>query len=136
MILIEDLEPKFSYGLLQQFTEVHVLDAVTSATKKNVDVNEKASVMRNAFAKIFPYFTKEHNANDNVSNYALLQDFRRRSVPRVFRVYPLPSTSNREHASDLILTAPSHILIPRSCLPKSVRSANGRIMCKFQFFFQ
>ncbi|XP_032677988.1 peroxisome biogenesis protein 1 isoform X2 [Odontomachus brunneus] len=128
--VVEDLEPKFSYGLLQQFTEVHVLDVATGATKKNVNVNEKTDVMRNALAKIFPYFTKEHDANDNVSNYALLQGFCKRSIPRVFRVYPLPSTSNREHASDLIFTAPSHILIPRSYLPKSVRSTNGRIMCK------
>ncbi|EFN77746.1 Peroxisome biogenesis factor 1 [Harpegnathos saltator] len=129
LVFIEDLEPKFSYGLLQQFTEVHVLDAVTGATKKDAKVDETSGVMRNALAKIFPYFSKEHNVNDNATNYALLQNFRKRSIPRVFRVYPLPSTST-EDSSDLILAAPSHILVPRSYLPKGVKSTTGRIICK------
>ncbi|XP_014481800.1 PREDICTED: peroxisome biogenesis factor 1 isoform X2 [Dinoponera quadriceps] len=125
--VVEDLEPRFSYGLLQQFTEVHVLDA--DATRKNADVIEQPGVMRNALARILPYFSKEHNADDNASNCALLQDFRKRSLPRVFRVYPLPFTSTI-NPTGLILRAPSHILIPRRCLPKSARSATGRIMCK------
>lgn len=133
MIFIEELEPKCSYGLLQQFTEVHVFDEVAGATK-SADVAEKTGLLRSALSKIFPYFSKEHDANDNASNYALLQDFRKRSMPRVFRVYPVPFTST-EDASDLILTAPSHILIPRNFLPKSARSTKERIMCKFLFFF-
>lgn len=135
VILVEGLEPKLSYGLLQQFTEVHVLDTVAGAAKKNADVTEEVNGMRSALTKIFPYFSKERDANDNASNYALLQDFRKRNVPRVFRVYPLPFTST-EHESDLILTAPSHILIPRCHLPKSARSTKERIMCNYYYLLR
>lgn len=136
MILIEDSEPKFAYGLLEEFTEVHVLDAITSAAIKDAVVKEEVAKIGNPLAKILPYFArgKDHrgDSRDNAANCALLQSFRNRSAPRVFRVYPLPDFRSFDHlnAHDVVLRCPCHVLIPRSCLPKGA-GPSGTTMCKF-----
>ncbi|XP_018312210.1 peroxisome biogenesis protein 1 [Mycetomoellerius zeteki] len=133
--IAEDSEPKFAYGLLEEFTEVHVLDAIASATIKDEVVKKKANTkIGNPLAKILPYFAKRkdhRDSRDNAANYALLQSFRSRSAPRVFRVYPLPDfrSSDQLNAHDMILRGPCHVLIPRSCVPKNIRPS-GIIMCK------
>lgn len=135
MILIEDSEPKFAYGLLEEFTEVHVLDAIANATIKDAIVKEEAnSKIGNSLAKILPYFIKgkdHRDSRDNAANYALLQSFRNRSTPRVFRVYPLPDfrSFDQSNAHDMVLRCPCHVLIPRNCLPKGAESSG--MMCKF-----
>lgn len=135
VILIEDSEPKFAYGLLKEFTELHVLDAITSPTIKDAVVKEKSTKIDNPLAKISSYFTKGKdnlNSTDNDTGRALLQSFRNRSAPHVFRVYPLPDfrSFDQLNAHDVILRCPCHVLIPRSCLPKGARP-NGTMMCKF-----
>ncbi|KYN44445.1 Peroxisome biogenesis factor 1 [Trachymyrmex septentrionalis] len=134
--IAEDSEPKFAYGLLEEFTEVHVLDAIASSTIKDevVKKEEANTKIANPLAKILPYFAKRkdhRDSRDNAANYALLQSFRNRSVPRVFRVYPLPDfrSSDQLNAHDMILQGPCHILIPRSCAPKNIRPS-GIMMCK------
>jgi len=132
VIFIEDSEPKFAYGLLQEFTEVHVLEALADATIKDVVVKEKIG---NPLAKILPYFAKgkdHRDSRDNAANYALLQSFRNRSAPRVFRVYPLPDfrSFDQLNAHDMILQCPCHVLIPRRCVPKGAKPS-GMMMCKF-----
>lgn len=140
IFFVEDTEPKFAYGLLQQFTEVHVLNAPTSATIKHVDINENDTTrMRNPLATVFPYLSRRKDrcdSKDNAANYALLQSFRKKCVPRVFRVYPLPSFQffDPSNPYDMILLCPYHILIPRSHVPKDARSTNDVIMCKFCIF--
>lgn len=135
MTFTEDSEPKFAYGLLKQFTEVHVLDACTNTAMKDENVNEGLTKVCNSLAKIFPYFSKEKDhrtSKDNAANYALLQDYRKRSIPRVFRVHPLPEfrSFDQSNAYDTILRCPCHVLIPRSCLPKDATSTSGTMMCK------
>jgi len=131
-LFIEDSEPKFAYGLLQEFTEVHVLEALADATIKDVVVKEKIG---NPLAKILPYFAKgkdHRDSRDNAANYALLQSFRNRSAPRVFRVYPLPDfrSFDQLNAHDVILQCPCNVLIPKRCMPKGAKSG-GMMMCKF-----
>ncbi|XP_072762957.1 peroxisomal ATPase PEX1 isoform X2 [Anoplolepis gracilipes] len=136
--IAEDSEPKFAYGLLQQFTEVHVLDAIPNATIKDADIKKELTKLDNNFlAKILPYFSKrkEHcDSRDNAANYALLESFHEKSAPRVFRVYPLPEFQFFDHSNayDMILRCPCNILIPRSHLPKNAKSTNGIIMCKIR----
>lgn len=135
-VFIEDSEPKFAYGLLKQFTEVHVLDTLANATIKDENVNEKPIKISNSLAKIFPYFSKgkdHRTSKDNVEKYALLQSYSKRRIPRVFRVYSLPEfrSFNQSNAYDMILRCPCHLLIPRSCLPKDAKSTSGTMMCKF-----
>ncbi|KYM85704.1 Peroxisome biogenesis factor 1 [Atta colombica] len=135
-LVFQDSEPKFTYGLLEEFTEVHVLDAIASATIKDEVVKKKEvnTKIGNSLAKILPYFAKKkdhRNSRDNAANYALLQSFRSRSAPRVFRVYPLPDfrSFDQLNAHDMILQGPCHVLIPRSCAPKNIRPS-GIMMCK------
>ncbi|CAL1678759.1 unnamed protein product [Lasius platythorax] len=136
--IAEDSEPKFAYGLLQQFTEVHVLDAIPNATIKDADVNKKIiETGNNPLAKILPYFSKRkdhRDSRDNAANYALLQSFRKKSAPRVFRVHPSPEFRSFDHSNayDTILRCPCNVLIPRSHLPKNVKSTSGIIMCKIR----
>lgn len=134
----EDSEPKFAYGFLQQFTEVHVLDAIPNATIKDADVKKDIAnkIGNSSLAKILPYFSKEKNdrdSRDKAANYALLQSFRQKSAPRVFRVYSLPEFRSFDHSNsyDMILRCPCNVLIPRSHLPKNAKSTSGIIMCKF-----
>lgn len=134
MILIEDSEPKFAYGLLEEFTEMHVLDAITEAAIKDAVVKEEVAKTGSPLAKIFPYFArgKDHrDSRDNAANHALLQSYRNRSAPRVFRVYPLPDfrSLDQPNAHDVILRCPCHVLIPRSCLPNGAGPSGA--MCKF-----
>ncbi|KAL6424824.1 hypothetical protein ACFW04_010032 [Cataglyphis niger] len=137
--IVEDLEPKFAYGFLQQFTEVHVLDAIPNAMTKDADVKKDIAnkIGNSSLAKILPYFSKEKNdrdSRDKVANYALLQSFRQKSVPRVFRVYSLPEFRSFDHSNsyDMILRCPCNVLIPKSHLPKNAKSTNGIIMCKIK----
>jgi len=117
---------------------VHVLDAIANATIKDEVVKKKEvsnTKIGNPLAKILPYFAKRkdhRNSRDNAANYALLQSFRSRSAPRVFRVYPLPDfrSFDQLNAHDMILQGPCHVLIPRSCAPKNIRPS-GIMMCKF-----
>ncbi|KAL0101615.1 hypothetical protein PUN28_019032 [Cardiocondyla obscurior] len=132
--VVEGLEPKFEYGLLEEFSEVHVLDAIGSTEIKNVAEKETAKIS-SPLGKILPYFAKgkdHRDSKDDVANYALLQSFRHRSAPRVFRVCPLPEfrSFDQSNAHDVILRCPCHVLIPRRCLPKGVR-LNGT-MCKIR----
>lgn len=134
VVLIEDSEPKFAYGLLEEFTELHVLDAITNTTIKDAVVKEKSTKIGNPLAKILPYFTKgkdDLNSRDNDIRRSLLQSFQNRSAPRVYRVYPLPDfrSFDQLNAHDVVLRCPCHVLIPRSCLPKGAKP-NGT-MCKF-----
>ncbi|XP_050461247.1 uncharacterized protein LOC126856619 isoform X2 [Cataglyphis hispanica] len=137
--VVEDLEPKFAYGFLQQFTEVHVLDAIPNATIKDADVKKDIAnkIGNSSLAKILPYFSKEKNdcdSRDKAANYALLQSFRQKSVPRVFRVYSLPEFRSFDHSNsyDMILRCPCNVLIPKSHLPKNAKSTSGIIMCKIK----
>ncbi|XP_018368488.1 PREDICTED: peroxisome biogenesis protein 1 [Trachymyrmex cornetzi] len=133
--IAEDSEPKFAYGLLEEFTEVHVLDAIASATIKDEVVKKEANTkIGNPLAKIFPYLAKRkdhRDSRDNAANYALLQSFGSRSASRVFRVYPLPDfrSFDQLNAHDMILQGPCHVLIPRSCVPKNIKPS-GIMMCK------
>lgn len=133
--IVEDSEPKFAYGSLQQFTEVHVLDAIPNTTIKNTE--EVHKIGSNPLAKIIPYFYKgkdHRDSRDNAANYALLQSFRKKIAPRAFRVYSLPEFRSFDHSNayDMILRCPSNVLIPRSHLPKNVKPTNGIIMCKIR----
>nr|XP_012225043.1 PREDICTED: peroxisome biogenesis factor 1 [Linepithema humile] len=135
--IVEDSEPKFAYGLLKQFTEVHVLDTIASAAIKHENVNEELITISSSLAKMFPYFSKgkdHRTSKDNVANYALLQSYGKRSIPRVFRVYPLLEfrSFDQSNACDMILRCPCHILIPRSCLPKDAKSTSETMMCKIK----
>lgn len=134
----EDSEPKFAYGFLQQFTEVHVLDAIPNAKIKDTDVKKEVGnkIANSSLAKILPYFSKEEDhrdSRDNAANYALLQSFRKKSAPRVFRVYSLPEFQSFDHSNsyDMILRCPCNVLIPRNHLPKNANSTSGIIMCKY-----
>lgn len=131
--IVEDSEPKFAYGLLQQFTEVHVLDAIPRATIK--DTGEVANkIGNNILAKIMPYFSKEKDSRDNAANCALLQSFRKKIAPRAFRVYSLPEFQSFDHSNayDMILRCPCNVLIPRNHLPKNAKPTRGIIMCKIR----
>ncbi|XP_070158629.1 peroxisomal ATPase PEX1 isoform X1 [Polyergus mexicanus] len=137
--IVEDLEPKFAYGLLQQFTEVHVLDAIPNAKIKDADAKKEVAnkIANSSLAKILPYFSKgkdHRDSRDNAANYALLQSFRKKSAPRVFRVYSLPIFQSFDHLNsyDTILRCPCNVLIPRSHLPKNANSTSGIIMCKIK----
>lgn len=136
--IAEDSEPKFAYGLLQQFTEVHVLDAIPNAMIKNVDEKKKVpKIGNNSLAKILPYFfnKKDHrDSKDNAANHTLLQSFCKKSAPRAFRVYPLPELRSFDHSNayDMILQCPCNVLISRSHLQKNAKSTNGIIICKIR----
>ncbi|XP_020300229.1 peroxisome biogenesis factor 1 isoform X2 [Pseudomyrmex gracilis] len=112
---------------------MHVLDAAENATIKN----EKSSEINSSLSQILSYFSKGKDRRDpknGAANYALLQSFRERSAPHVFRVYPLPEFSSFDqfNAHDMILRCPYHVLIPRKCLPKDVTSTSGPTMCKIR----
>lgn len=112
-----------------------MLDSIANATMKDALIKKETTRTGNPLAKILPYFArgKDHrDSRDNAANYALLQSFRNRSTPRVFRVHPLPDFRSFEpsNAHDIILRCPCHVLIPRSCLPRGARSS-GTTMCKF-----
>ncbi|XP_011877701.1 PREDICTED: transitional endoplasmic reticulum ATPase isoform X2 [Vollenhovia emeryi] len=130
--IAEDSEPRFAYGLLEEFTEVHVLDAVASATTKDAAVPGATARIGNLLAKIWPYFAGDcRDSKDSAANHALLRSFRGGSAPRVFRAYPLPDfrSYDRSNVHDMILRCPYHVLIPRSCLPRGA-GPNGTTMCR------
>ncbi|XP_018399938.1 PREDICTED: peroxisome biogenesis protein 1 [Cyphomyrmex costatus] len=134
--IAEDSEPKFAYGLLEEFSEVHVLDAIASATIKDAVIEKANTKISNPLAKISPYFAKRKDPRvlrDNAANYALLQSFRSKSAPRVFRVYPLPDfrSFDQFNAHDMILRGPYHVLIPRSRVPRNIKP-RGIMMCKIK----
>lgn len=113
-----------------------MLDAAENATIKNENINEKSSKINSSLSKILSYFSKEkdrRDPKDSAANYTLLQSFRERSAPHVFRVYPLPErwSFNQSNAHDMILRCPYHVLIPRKCLPKDITSTSEPTMCKF-----
>ncbi|XP_039312379.1 peroxisome biogenesis factor 1 [Solenopsis invicta] len=130
---VEDLEPKLEYGLLEELTEIHVLNAIANTTIKDAVVEEDASKTVSPLAKILPYFAKEkdhRNLKDHAANYALLQIFRSRIVPRVFRVYEFSRHDyDQMNSHDMILRCPYHILIPRSYFPKNARTSE-MMMCQ------
>ncbi|XP_012541576.1 peroxisome biogenesis protein 1 [Monomorium pharaonis] len=128
---VADTEPRFAYGMLEEFTEVHVLDASADTMIKDA---EEARKIGNSLARILPYFAKgkdNRDSGDCAANYALLPRFRNRTVPCVFRAYPLPDfpSCDKSNAYDIILRCPSNILIRRDCLPKGAKS-NGKMICK------
>jgi len=133
ILFLEDSEPISAYGLLEQFTEVHVVDAIANSETENTNVDHEAT---NLLTKVLSYFTekKDHSYPDNAANRALLQNFCKKDMfMHVFRVYPLPKFQSFDESNvhDLILRCPSHVLIPRNYLPKGVQS-NG-IICKSCF---
>lgn len=112
-----------------------MLDAIANTAIEDAVLKEEVTKTGNPLAKLLPYFfakEKDHrDSRDNAANYALLQSFRNRSAPRVFRVHPLPDfrSFDQSNAHDVILRCPCHILIPRSCLPRGAKSS-GTMMCK------
>ncbi|XP_011338168.2 peroxisome biogenesis protein 1 isoform X2 [Ooceraea biroi] len=133
--IVDDSEPKFAYGLLEQFTEVHVLDAIANSKMESED-QKAATNESNPLAKILSCFTKEKDdrySKDTAANQALLQSFRKKTAPCVFRVYPLPKFRSFDQSNpyDLIPRCPFHILIPRNHLPKGSQWTSG-IMCKIK----
>jgi len=113
-----------------------VLDAVANSKTENINVDQQTRNTMNPLIKISSYFTKRKDSYpDNAANYALLQSFCKKDMPiHVFRVYPLPKFQSFDESNvyDLILRCPSHVLIPRSYLPKGVQS-NG-VICKSCIF--
>lgn len=112
-----------------------MLDAIANTAIEDAVLKEEVTKTGNPLAKLLPYFfakEKDHrDSRDNAANYALLQSFRNRSAPRVFRVHPLPDfrSFDQSNAHDVILRCPCHILIPRSCLPRGAKSS-GTMMCR------
>jgi len=113
-----------------------VLDAIANSKTENVNVDQEITNIINPLSKISSYFTKKKDSYpDNAANHALLQSFCKKDMSiHVFRVYPLPKFQlfDESNVYDLILRCPSHVLIPRSYLPKGVQS-NG-VICKSRIF--
>ncbi|XP_043256334.1 peroxisome biogenesis factor 1 [Colletes gigas] len=113
--VVESLEPSLGYGRLEQFTEVHVGEAVARteteiSTKDSKQFPSIVENLQNAFRKFLPLEAQE----DKARNYELLQSFRKRKKPAIYRVHPMPKIT----AVDEIARCPYHVFVPRSQAPK------------------
>lgn len=131
--IVEDLKPNVTWGRLEEFTEVHVLDTIANATIKDAVVKKETKsigFLTNIWSNLVRTRDHDEDSRDN-ANYALLQSFRSKIAPREFRVHPLPVFESYDHlnAHDMILRGPYHILIPRSSMPRNARS-RGTMICK------
>lgn len=137
--ITEMLEPNFPYGKLEQFTELHVTNAIRNTVKERIESNELTNVrgfnFRDTLNKIIPTFSQIRNNNGVDKNYALLQNYRRRrNHTAVYRVHFLPEFGSFDGSNpfDIILRSPYNVFVPRRHLPKNVQYANGGIIFKMK----
>lgn len=137
-LIVESLESTMKYGRLEQFSEVHVSDTVASTKKNESDENSKqsssiASNLLSAFKKFLPSVNGQNSKEDRAAkNYELLQSFRDRKIPTVYRVYPMPSVNAIEgNEYDEIARCPYHVFIPRIQAPEFSQS-NDFAICRIK----
>ncbi|CAL7940371.1 unnamed protein product [Xylocopa violacea] len=127
-LIVESLEPAVRYGRLEQLSEVHISDTVANTKESSVqnDSNKSSSITDNlisALKKLNPIAT-DRNATKSRENQAarnreLLQSFRNRKKPSVYRVHPMPETNAIEgNKFDEIARCPYHVFVPRNQAPK------------------
>ncbi|XP_076671558.1 peroxisomal biogenesis factor 1 isoform X3 [Andrena cerasifolii] len=126
--IVESLEPNFVYGKLEQFTEIHVADTVaTTKTEISNDDLKRSSTLSNrlltALRKFLPLemerIDTKSEEDEAARSYELLQSFRSRKKPTIYRVHPMPKVTLTEgDIFDEVLSSPYHVLVPRSQAPK------------------
>ncbi|XP_076242599.1 peroxisomal biogenesis factor 1 [Calliopsis andreniformis] len=121
-LIVESLEPSFTYGKLEQFTEVHVSDAAVEqkSSKENLEQSPKAlDTFMEAFKKFRPLRTEEMSfksrsqEEEAARNYKLVQSFRNRKKPEIYRVHPLSDIIANKNEMNEAARHPYHIFLPR-----------------------
>ena len=126
--IVESLEPNCTYGKLEQFTEIHVADTAAT-TKREISNGElkQPSTLSNrlltAWRKFLPLeMERMHTKSEEeeaARSYELLQSFRSRKKPTIYRVHPMPKVTITEgNIFDEVMSSPYHVLVSRSQAPK------------------
>ncbi|XP_053998101.1 peroxisomal ATPase PEX1 [Hylaeus anthracinus] len=125
--IVESLEPSLRYGRLEQFTEVHVGDAMMNSSKdvsrKDYESSSKIVDNLHAVLKRFLPFAMDQvdertQENRSARNYELVQSFRDKKEPAIYRVHPMPRITFDDEDVDVIARCPYHVFVPRSQAPR------------------
>lgn len=116
------------YGKLEQFTEIHVADtaATTKAEVSNDDLKQSSTLsnrLLTAWRKFLPLEMERMDSrseeDEAARSYELLQSFRSKKKPTIYRVHPMPKVTITEGSIfDAVISSPYHVLVPRSQAPK------------------
>ncbi|XP_076762251.1 peroxisomal biogenesis factor 1 isoform X2 [Xylocopa sonorina] len=125
-LIVESLEPAVRYGKLEQLSEVHVADTVANTRSNSMqdDRNKSSGVADNlisALKRLNPIATDQNAARETqaVRNRELLQSFRNRKKPMIYRVHPMPvMNASQGNKFDEIARCPYHVFVPRNQAPK------------------
>ncbi|XP_076222599.1 peroxisomal biogenesis factor 1 isoform X2 [Nomia melanderi] len=117
--IVDSLDPNVRYGKLEQLTEIHVADV--PANKKS-EVSSEQSVFHQ-FRRLVPLAIRSSDLkprqDEAVRSYELLQSFRSRKRPGIYRVHPMPERMASEKSSfDEVAHCPYHVFVPRRRAPK------------------
>ncbi|XP_015435576.1 PREDICTED: peroxisome biogenesis protein 1 [Dufourea novaeangliae] len=129
VFIVEFLEPSARYGKLEQLTEIHVADVVESkktesSPKQNTQSVNIADHLSTTLRRLLPLATRpidDRSKEKAARNYNLLQSFRQKKKPIIYRVHPLPKASKdakEGNSINEITGCPYHVFIPRSQAPK------------------
>lgn len=107
---------------------MHISDTVVKPrTQKDENRRSKksssvAETLLAGFRQFLPIKTEEKTQEEEAArNYELLQSFRKKKQPIIYRVHPLPKIAVDENIKtdlDKLILCPYHVFVPRSQLPK------------------
>nr|XP_003707760.1 PREDICTED: peroxisome biogenesis factor 1 [Megachile rotundata]XP_012151141.1 PREDICTED: peroxisome biogenesis factor 1 [Megachile rotundata]XP_012151142.1 PREDICTED: peroxisome biogenesis factor 1 [Megachile rotundata] len=120
-LIVESLEPNLKYGKLEQFSEIHVGDALAKSEPSNEPKkqNNVPSKLIADFRKMLPFKSEENklNVSEIERNEKLLHSFCNRKKPMVYRAHPLPNRIE-DNPFNIIASCPYHVFVPRRHAPK------------------
>lgn len=118
-------------GKLEQFSEVHVADTIAKvkSDNSNEDPKESPGIISNLLSglgKLLSITNDQHSdqtqADKAAKNYQLLQSFRNKNLPVIYRVHPMPRIIAAEgNIFDEIARCPYHVFVSRNHAPKFPR---------------
>ncbi|XP_017754802.1 PREDICTED: peroxisome biogenesis factor 1 [Eufriesea mexicana] len=129
-LIVESMEPMVKCGKLEQFSEVHVANTIANVKSNNSNEDSKESVgitnnllsiLKKLLSKNDRYSNKTE-ADETVRNYQLLQSFRNKNLPMIYRVHPMSRMAAVEQLQgnifDEIARCPYHVFVSRNQAPK------------------
>ncbi|CAK9814659.1 Peroxisome biogenesis factor 1 [Anthophora plagiata] len=128
-LIVESLEPPFRCGMLEEFSEVHVTGAAVNKNEEisNENGSQTSNIINNLFSglkKLLSTATGENTLktreNNAKANNDLLQSFRNRKKPKVYRVLPMPNMASTIEGNifDEIARCPYHVFVSRKQAPR------------------
>ncbi|XP_076649014.1 peroxisomal biogenesis factor 1 [Halictus rubicundus] len=122
--VVDLLEPNVRYGKLEQLTEIHVADVAASkpaeaVTKEDKQPGSIAKDLLTTFRRLVPPANRstDETSREAARTFELLQSFRKRKKPTVYRVLPIPKKMIEGNSVE-IGSAPYHVFVPRKSAPK------------------